>query len=84
MGSQIALTSEAELKNTNGPVVHSVSFSSVMWDCVFPELQRDILCKPNVFDYLCALDAISSQSYYFSLTFFFFKMFVYKKDKPSG
>lgn len=31
--------------------------------CLFLDLQRDILCKSNVFDYICALDAISAQSY---------------------
>lgn len=64
--SYIRGMSLAELEeHPNSLVNRFVLFSSVIEDCVclFLDLQRDILCKSNVFDYICALDAISAQSY---------------------
>lgn len=42
--------------------------------CLFLELQRDTLCKSNVFGYICVSDAISAQGYSFLLWWFIKRM----------
>ena len=67
----------AELEeHPNSLVNRFVLFSSVLEDSVylFLELQRNILWKSNVFDYICALDAISAQRYSIFLWLFIKRM----------
>lgn len=82
VGLQNTVTSEERhwQNSRNTPTTWSTVLISLLIEssaCLLLEFQRDILCKSNVFVYICALDAISAQSYSV------FSMVVYKKDKSS-